>query len=349
MSNKSIKIKFLPADEGDCFLIIFNDLDNCNQTVFLIDGGYKTRYKTYVEEPLVRSFGIKDSNNYIVVTHTDEDHIGGIQEFFASKNAKSLCVKSVIFNTTNSLKYLTPEVIDNPPNICIPDNLSTKTSYKSGIALEQKLKELEIPVITNIIAPNKLQIEDVNITFLSPRKETMKKYKSWIELKEKKTKTSKKVNDYKESIEILKSNPFEEDKSITNASSISMLIEYGKRKILLLGDSIPSDIVSSLLELGYSKENKLKLDIVKVSHHGSKRNTCDGFLECIICDNFLISTNGGVHQHPDKECLARIINLQKKPNLIFNYDRYKRIFSPEELASNKFCVLEQREMVLNEE
>jgi len=347
MANKSIKIMFLPADSGDCFLILFNE--NEKQIAFLIDGGYKTRYRIFLEKSLMENFLKPNSHNYIFITHTDDDHIGGIQAFFSDKKVQTSLVKSVLYNTVHSLKCLTPEATDSPEAINIEDNSLTQTSYKSGIALEEKLKELEIPIISDIIAPRKIKLEDVDITFLSPRFETMKKYKSWLDIKEKKTQTSSGTNDYSEDLDILKDKVFEEDISITNASSISMLIEYGKRKLLFLGDSVPSDIVTSLIELGYSEENKLRVDVVKVAHHGSRKNTCNGFLKHIICDNFLISTNGTNHNHPDKECLARIINFQNKPNLIFNYNRYKKIFSKKELEKATFNVSEEREINWHEQ
>ena len=59
--------------------------------------------------------------------------------------------------------------------------------------------------------------------------------------------------------------------------------------------------------------NNLELDAVKVSHHGSKGNINKYFLENIICNNYLISTNGH-HKHPDFETLARITKFSKKEN-----------------------------------
>ena len=48
--------------------------------------------------------------------------------------------------------------------------------------------------------------------------------------------------------------------SLTNKSSIAFLFEFENSKILFLGDSDADDIVGTLTELGYSKNNKLKVD-----------------------------------------------------------------------------------------
>ena len=61
-------------------------------------------------------------------------------------------------------------------------------------------------------------------------------------------------------------------------------------------------------------------------------------LNLIKCGKFLISTNGSFYGHPHKETLAKIISTQEKPELIFNYDIYKDIFSDEELNSSQFEV-----------
>ena len=344
MNSQSLKIVFFSADSGDCFLLVFNNGDM--QTTLLIDGGYRTRYLTKLKNQLLEVYAHENSSNYIFLTHIDNDHIGGIQAIFEDLTFPRQKITSIIFNTTSAIKELTPEAMEEPPIIEIMDSYLTNTSYVSGISLEQKMKEYDVKVISGIIALSGLKLKDINITFLSPRIETMKKYKTWIEKEEKRTLTATRSNDYNETLEYLKDKIFEEDTSITNASSLSMIIEYMGKRLLFLGDSIPSDIVASLKELGYSRENKLILDLVKVSHHGSRKNTSNELLNCIVCDNFLISTDGTKHEHPSKETLARIINSQSNPTLIFNYDLIKTIFSKEELDSLAFKTLLEKEVTI---
>ena len=91
-----------------------------------------------------------------------------------------------------------------------------------------------------------------------------------------------------------------------------------------------SQIVSALSNLGYSKENPLKLDCCKISHHGSSHNTSLELLELLDCENYIISSNW-THNRPSKTCLSRIVvsNAYKPANLYFNYT-YKDIFTIEE-------------------
>jgi hypothetical protein len=58
---------------------------------------------------------------------------------------------------------------------------------------------------------------------------------------------------------------------------------------------------------------------VKIAHHGSKKNTSVALLKLIDCPRWLISTNGDHFNHPDKECVARIIKYGKPAELWFNY------------------------------
>lgn len=139
----------------------------------------------------------------------------------------------------------------------------------------------------------------------------------------------------------MKDEPFVEDSSIPNESSISFLFEYQGKKILFLADSHPTAIAKFLKENGYSRENQLEVDLVKVSHHGSKMNVSPELLETIRCRDYLISTNGKRHAHPDKAALARIITSNsKKTRLYFNYDIAKKIFLRKDYDDFDFeCIL----------
>lgn len=96
--------------------------------------------------------------------------------------------------------------------------------------------------------------------------------------------------------------------------------------ILFLGDAHPKFLEQSLSSKGYSKHNKLKVDFVKISHHGSKNNTTNNLLDMIDCDNFVISTNGGnsFHTHPDRETIARIIHHPER--ITSKYCKKRKIY-----------------------
>ena len=120
----------------------------------------------------------------------------------------------------------------------------------------------------------------------------------------------------------------EKDYSVKNTSndvSIAFFIETKKNKVLFLGDSNAKDIEKSLKQYMKDKNlKKIKFDLIKVSHHGSKNNISNGLLELLESDRYIISTNGERHNHPDLECLAKIIVKQQEyKEIIFNYRNKK--------------------------
>jgi hypothetical protein len=115
---------------------------------------------------------------------------------------------------------------------------------------------------------------------------------------------------------------WKEDDSIENGSSISVITEYNNKKVLWLADAHPKIIATALKHLGYSKENKLACEWVKVTHHGSSGNNSDELYDMISCKNYLISSNGeNRHCLPTKECIARILRNKQRP-IDSNYKLY---------------------------
>jgi hypothetical protein len=116
--------------------------------------------------------------------------------------------------------------------------------------------------------------------------------------------------------------PFAEDDAEANGSSIALLAEYAGRRVLLAADAFPSVLELSLGRIG-ARDGPVHLDAVKVSHHGSQRNTSPGLLTAIDCSQYLVSSNGARHHHPDREAIARIVfgnqDSDVRTQLVFNY------------------------------
>jgi beta-lactamase superfamily II metal-dependent hydrolase len=110
------------------------------------------------------------------------------------------------------------------------------------------------------------------------------------------------------------------DQSKENASSMAFIIEYNDKKMLFLGDSHP-DVVCDSLRGMQRNGSKLQFDLVKISHHGSLRNTTNELLSLFEAPRYLISTNGVRNNHPGKETIFKILirPTAYKKELIFNY------------------------------
>lgn len=110
------------------------------------------------------------------------------------------------------------------------------------------------------------------------------------------------------------------DRSVTNGSSISVLLTVGGARILFLGDAWAEDTVDAVKKLR-DEGQPLHFDAIKVSHHGSLQNTSPDLLALIDAPTYFISSNGAIHEHPDVEVLKAIVDRPAifTRTLHFNY------------------------------
>ena len=129
------------------------------------------------------------------------------------------------------------------------------------------------------------------------------------------------------------------DISVTNGSSISLIVEVEGRRLLFLGDSWANDTVAALATSGPSI-----YDAVKIAHHGSSRNTSPELLTLVDSPDFFISTNGSGHNHPDFAVLKAIVDRPANfcRTLHFNYSTpaSQRLKSYQSAAGAEFVVSE---------
>ncbi len=114
---------------------------------------------------------------------------------------------------------------------------------------------------------------------------------------------------------MIKSQP---DNSISNASSIVTVIESSENRILLTGDAKDSDLFEVLNEQIHAGLD-INFDLVKISHHGSKKNNYK-WLELIKAKYYLFSTDNSKHNHPDMEAIVNTIisNSDSEKIICFN-------------------------------
>jgi hypothetical protein len=106
-------------------------------------------------------------------------------------------------------------------------------------------------------------------------------------------------------------------------ASIAILLEHQGVSILLLGDAYANDIARALLALATHRglSLPLKIDAVKLSHHGSRASLTTKLFRTLIADNYLISTDNRRFGHPHDEALSRVVLYGgPHPVLCFNYN-----------------------------
>ncbi|MBN1250640.1 MAG: hypothetical protein JXA16_00790 [Bacteroidales bacterium] len=307
-------------------------------------------------------YGKKGFIDLVVVTHSCDDHIYGIKKM-ATDNHIEQYIKKYWFNSENGIaEYLGLEDKKTQDYSVEDDSIEVvKSRRQYNYDLYQTLKNStkwnnEIICIERSSALKEFLstiLPEINVEILSPTIQNLKNLCDYWQDKQLKKdikksgreKEAAKRSDYQLTICQLQSNlkNYFPDDSKENGSSIALYFEINSSKFLLLGDSYSEIIRDALKAKGYSKENKLVIDFMKLSHHGSKNNINDDLLELIDCRKFVLTANPeiGVHHHPDKETLVRIINYYGKDNVFFYFNcnncEIQKIFENDNFTNYKLA------------
>ncbi len=102
------------------------------------------------------------------------------------------------------------------------------------------------------------------------------------------------------------------DRSVANLSSIVVLAEVEGMTMLLTGDARGDKIIEGLQltnMLGPETDSTMKVNVLKVPHHGSSANLMLEFFQRIIADHYVFSGNGE-HGNPERESLEMVWNAR---------------------------------------
>ncbi|CAM3002159.1 ComEC/Rec2 family competence protein [Vibrio rarus] len=331
-----LNVDFLKAEHGDCIHISFWDEAGVHRNI-LIDGGPSSTYlqrsdkkkkKKTEDGPLKVLTDAVDQIDLLVVTHIDDDHIGGILKWFSKDQQVASKVKKVWFNSPKQIiKHVENNTVVNDDTF-VCQSEGTKTSSGQGKTLEELLSDLDITHNGYVTNGYKEDFHGLEIHVLTPFSNTLSALLDLWVTEQPDLCTATNI-DHKSSIkQLLNKDHFVEDKKVQNLSSISFVVTFEDRKFLFLADAGPTDVTKALSLLGYDKDNKINVEFIKISHHGSKKSTSRTLLESVETSKYIISTNGKYHGHPDKTCLARIIDCNNAAQIYFNYPEFvNTIFS----------------------
>lgn len=339
-----IAIRILQADHGDAIAIRVTSPTGDVPYNILIDGGPSSCFELdngYGSEAgplqlwLNSIFEQNQEVDLVVLTHVDDDHIGGLLRAYETERYKEILNNEVWFNSGN---LIAKGLCEPPPadsEITLGFSSGRYTSIGQGVTFDQRLNAWHNSERRLVEAGQEIRFKYGTIKILSPSKENLRNLlKRWErEMPSSLTSTS---NDYNKSFsELEEDDIFREDASIPNGSSIAFLLECGESKALFLGDAFPSTICNSLALLGYTEENPLKVGLCKVAHHGSKANINETLLSLVHADHYVISTDGSRYGLPNKQALARIRRCSPSSRILFNYPKLiEKILLPDELESN---------------
>ena len=325
-----IKLKFLPARFGDCIWIEYGDEQNLNR--ILIDGG--TAGTRHDIKAMIESLP-EDERHFelMVVTHIDKDHIAGILGLL-EENDLGFKVRDFWYN---GFKHLTEveEVVNEDDEdfgakqgehltqAILKHDISWNGDFnnKAVVVDSDILPEITLPggMLLTLLSPTPALLEDLKPKWV--REVTKANMVPGgvppVEDEEEDEDESFGIGDIPD-VNALAQTAFHEDHSEANGSSIAFLATFNDTSILFCGDAFPSQLVKALNII--KPDDKIDIDLMKVSHHASSHNTSPELLEKINCSHYIISTNGSTFKHPKADTISRILKTSGAgTRLIFNY------------------------------
>jgi len=310
-----IHFEALQARYGDCFLLRWS-----NDKIAVIDGGPSGVYPILRKRLNALARGNKLAINLMMVSHIDDDHINGLLALMrdlrdqkTSRQPLSYDVKRFWFNSFEDLigakgkrssdASLSALASDAAAMNDWANHLKEAHAVLASVGQGRQLRDLialfgldgNQPIDDFAQGSNKsVEIDGLTISVVGPIDDQLEALrKEW-----KKAPISKKA----QLAAYL-------DTSTTNLSIIVCLVEFEQRRILLTGDARGDYILDGLRRYGHLSEGKLALDLLKVPHHGSDRDSAPDFFKALPAKHYVISADG-TYDNPDKDTLKWLIEAR---------------------------------------
>jgi beta-lactamase superfamily II metal-dependent hydrolase len=325
-------VEALPAGHGDCLWIEYGEGSKTHRV--LIDCGTESTGRALLE----RVEGLPASERFLelfVLSHIDSDHIGGALPFFrAFKNG--LRVGDVWFNGWK--------------------HVSGQLGARQGEIFSTAIQDFELPWNvwcdgqSIVVHDGELPVHELpggmKLTLLSPTRRQLDRLRPiWTrELKRYGLAPGGRV-DYSRFLRGIPSTiadaadladidgmadaKFGGDSGAPNGTSIALLAEFGGASAVLAADAHAPVLVDSIRKLLQNRNaTRLKVDLFKVSHHGSQNNVSSELVQLLDCSRYLVSTNGDHFFHPDRQAVARLLKYGgETKTLYFNYkNRFNEVW-----------------------
>ena len=325
------------ARKGDCLIVHHGTKDDPG--LILIDAGPAKVYHPHLKPRLAKIRAARGLNeddtlpvDLLMVSHIDDDHINGVleltKELVDADKAQPLPLKvrsfwhnsfdNIIGNDPEELlaavtsSFFGGASLSGEPETegLDPDAARVLASCEQGFRLRDDAKRLKFRVNPQfqgalVIATEESEPIDMGkglrFTVAGPMREELIKLQKDHDAFLKKQKEEKKTKAALASFS---------DTSIANLSSIVLLAEVGKKRMLLTGDARGDKILKGLELVGLLEKDgtsKMHVDILKMPHHGSDRNVKPNFFQRITADHYVFSGDGE-HGNPERETLQMLLD-----------------------------------------
>ena len=314
-------LQAFPAGDGDCLLLTYGDAAPLRHV--LVDGGRAGAWPS-LKRRLAEIRDAGEELELLVLTHIDADHIEGVLAM-AKDPELPLAPKRVWYNGYDQMGRIQAFSIpqgDEYSKLIAERGWPLNPGFDGGtVRVEAK--------------PAPFDVAGLTITLLSPDAAKLaamrQAWAAWRTAQDAKRSSAEATPGGVQRMgrermpDVLDVNalaaPTPTDPEPPNGSSIAFIAEWDGRSVLLGGDAHPDLLASSLAPLAAAAGGRLPIGLFKVPHHGSRGNVTREIVELLDCDDFLISTDGKRHGHPDPQAVARLLKYspQRTRTLRFNY------------------------------
>jgi hypothetical protein len=363
-------LETLRAKYGDSLLLHFGTQEEPRLAV--IDGGPPGVYNDALKPRLE---ALREERNLaqnepleielMMVSHIDEDHIAGIlqlvrklKDLRESKKPVPWEIRRFWHNSFDDLLGNDDVSVGSAASVMSPasigDMLQTKgslilASVGQGRELRKLLDFLQLagnPPFGGLVRAGHepIQLGNLKLTVVAPLEENLH------ELQEEWDKEVKAILKKEKAKEALAKAAAYVDESVANLSSIVALVEADGKRLLLTGDGRGDHTIQGLEKAGLLTDGKIKVDVLKMPHHGSIRNIDTSYFETIQADHYVMSADGKF-DNPDLATLEMISRMRPDDDftihLTYPTDEFNvpaigleigKLFEKEKAAGRKYRV-----------
>lgn len=305
----TFRLETFPAGDGDCMLLTWGDDGDLRHMV--VDGGRAAAYP-HLRKRLEAIGKAGGTLELLVLTHIDADHIEGVLAM-AKDEELPLAPKRVWYNGYDQMARVQPFSVaqgDEWPALLAEREWPLNPDFPDG-------------TVTVEARPDPFDLAGLRITLLSPDAAKLSGMRhAWAAWRTAQAARKSASTSAPGGVQAMGREPMPVtldvnalaaptaiDSEPPNGSSIAFIAEWQGSRVLLAGDAHPDLLAASLAPLAAAAGGRLAIRLLKVPHHGSRGNVTRELIELLDCDDYLISTDGKRHGHPDPQAIARILKF----------------------------------------
>jgi beta-lactamase superfamily II metal-dependent hydrolase len=333
-----LAIEMLRAGHGDALVVEYGTSSDVHR--ILVDAG---PLRTWDDEVAPRLKQMPDhAYEVFVVTHIDEDHIGGAAPLLSDTNLRHR-VRDVWFNgfvhCTKGGNILGPVDGERLTKLIVKGGFTWNAPFRGKVSRgvggpvvvssQGELPHFELPggAVVHLLSPSGTMLTEIAERWeevvleagLVPGAGTDKPARK-PPIKQKLVAPPADPLTADE-LKLLATRDCQTDQSAANGASIAFILEFGGKRALLGADAHPDILAAGLRRFAkQADEQRTRIHLCKLPHHGSKFNVTTELIESMDVAKYLVSSNGDNYAHPDDDTIARIVLASSRPPTFYcNY------------------------------